>query len=146
MPDALENRPYNRETVDQQKHWIFHAEMKRFVLMSGIAEADYNGLLDRVDLVDDLATVFSGEYKEAVRIRTLPGLTEATWDYYEMAGLEGLKEIKLWEGVMIRLHKAIKGIISYANRYKNKTQGSSQSGNDQSSGPRVNETCGGVSG
>lgn len=108
---------------------IFYTEMERFVLMSGITE--YSVLAGRTDLLDDLQLIYNKEYRDVVRIRTLPGLTEQSWDYYKKLELTGLKEITLFNTVLNNLHKAIKELIVHANR-KKQTERNPESVSDQS--------------
>jgi hypothetical protein len=92
--------------------------MKRFVLMSGVEESDYDELLDRVDLLDDLELIRLNQYRNALAIRQLPGLTEEIWEHYVLHELDGLKEVILFKTALIKLKAVIKELISNARKIK----------------------------
>lgn len=90
--------------------------MRRFVLMSGIAADEYDELKEN----EDLELVYLGVYKEVIRIRTLPGLTERVWDHYDLHQLEGLKEIDLFRVALRNLYSNIRKLTYGRNKKQNK--------------------------
>lgn len=77
--------------------------------MSGVDEEDYANI--KVERLDDLELVYLGEYKQVIKIWTLPGLTEASWEYYDTHEITGLKEQKLLYEALNNLNKAIRKIL-----------------------------------
>lgn len=86
--------------------------------MSGVEESDYDELRDRVEVLDDLELVYHSQYKDVIRIRTLPGMTEEVWNHYDLHQLDGMKEQLLFRNALAKLKLSIKEIISNVRKQK----------------------------